>query len=126
MMYDLRNGHFEGRLFLAKDTNPLAKHAHDGTFVLSLRACSRPAPNVKTPFLITWAGDAALGFWCQHGQDLLPNVALDVDLLFLTVMDGAGRNAGAEIHARAMLIELVGAGTSEKHTAGSQAEPVSA
>jgi hypothetical protein len=120
MMYDLNNGHFEGRLFLAKDTNPLAKHAHDGTFVLSLRAYSHPAPHVKTPFRITWAGDAALGFWCQNGPDLLPGVALDVDLAHLTVLDGAGRNAGAEIHARAMLIELA----IQTTTTGSQAEPV--
>lgn len=122
-MYDLTNGHFEGRLFLAKKTKPVARNAADGTFCIQLLAYSRPAPHVLTPWRLTWAGDAALGFWCQHGPDLLPGVAIDVDLSFLTVMDGAGRNAGAEIHARAMFIELVGAATSNTHTAGSQGEP---
>jgi hypothetical protein len=119
MMYDLRNGHFEGQLYLAKKTKPIARDAADGTFCITLLAYSRPAPHILTPWRITWAGEAALGFWCQYGPDMLPGVAINVDLAWLTVMDGAGRNAGAEIHARAMLIELANQTTA----AGSQAEP---
>ena len=117
MMTDLRSGHFEGQLYLAKKTRPTARNAADGTFCIQLLAYGRPAPNVVTPWRITWAGDAALGFWCQHGPDMLPGVAINVDLAHLTVIDGAGRHAGAEIHARAMFIELANT------TAGSQAEP---
>lgn len=126
MMYDLRNGHFEGQLYLAKKTKPVARNAADGTFCISLLAYSRPAPNVITPWRISWAGDAALGFWCQYGPDLLPGVAINVDLAHLTVMDGAGRNAGAEIHARAMHIELANKTASQYATESSLAEPVSA
>lgn len=123
MMYDLRNGHFEGQLYLAKQTKPVARNAADGTFCILLLAYSNPAPNVFTPWRIVWSGEAALGFWCQHGPDMLPDVAINVDLSHLTVMDAAGRNAGAEIHARAMFIELAGATASEYTTASSLAEP---
>jgi hypothetical protein len=118
MMYDLRNGHFEGQLFLALP-RPVATRAADGTFNLTLRAFSRPSAHVVTPWLIKWAGDAALGFWVLHGSNLLSGMAINVDCCHLTVMDGAGRNAGAEIYARAMLIELA----SQSTDAGSQAEP---
>ncbi len=124
-MYNLRNGHFEGQLYLAKKTKPVAKKSADGVFCIQLLAYSRPAPNVITPWRITWSGDAALGFWSLYGPDLLPGVAINVDLAHLTVMDGAGRGCGAEIHARAMLIELATrpAHAAHDHTrAGSLAE----
>lgn len=126
MMYDLRNGHFEGQLYLSRTVKPVAKDTLDGTFCIMLLAFSMPAPNVVTPWRITWSGDAALGFWCQHSPEMLPGVAINVDLSYLTVHDGAGRGKGAEIHARAMHIELASADASEYTTTGSLAEPVSA
>ena len=124
MIYDLRNGHFEGQLYIAKKTKPVARRAADGVFCITLLAYSRPAPNVLTPWRITFAGDAALGFWIKYGPDLLPGVPINVDLVHLTVMDGAGRNAGAEIHARAVHIELsdLAAAVADFSRAGSACE----
>jgi len=98
--------HYTGQLYLAAKTRPVARTAHDGTFCLTLLAYSRPIALATVrggarlvPWRISYFGDAALGFWCHFGADLLPGAVLSVNLTNLQLIEGSGRHCAAEIHA---------------------------
>jgi hypothetical protein len=109
MPYSLRDGHYVGRMYLSTATRPLARQAANGRFGLSLLAYTEPAPGVLTQWWLLWAGQAALDFCTQHGHTLTPGRTLDVDLIHLTALDGAGRGSGAEIHAHVVDLRCPGA-----------------
>lgn len=98
---------YKGQLYLAKNTKPRAMHAKDGTFGVQLLAYSRPHGAALVPWRVSWYGDDALGFWCHFGADLTPGAVLQVVLTRLTLMEGGGRNQGAEIHAHVINLEVL-------------------
>ena len=98
---------YTNRLYLAKRTKPRANTAKDGTFSVQLLAFSCPNVGAKVPWRLSWFGDDALGFWCQSGTDLEPGVPLLVVATHLQVIDGGGRNCGAEIQAHVKSLQVL-------------------
>lgn len=96
---------YTGQLYLAK-SKPQAMTANDGSFVVQMLAYSRPGHNLMVPWRITYQGDDALGFWCHSGSDLTPGAVLQVELTKL-VIEGGGRHAGAEMHARVNTLQVL-------------------
>ena len=97
---------YTGQLYLAK-SKPQAMTANDGSFVVQLLAYSRPGNNLMVPWRITYRGDDALGFWCHSGSDLTPGAVLQVELTKLVLIEGGGRNAGAEMHAHVNTLQVL-------------------
>ena len=98
---------YSNTLFLAAKTKPRATTARDGTFCLQLLAYSRPASHVLVPWRVSYFGDDALSFWCQHGSSLKPGAAVLAELTALTLHEGGGRNHRAEMHAFVNWLQLL-------------------
>jgi len=94
-----------GPLFLGK-TRPLATQAADGTFALTLLAHDRIGVHKVEPWRINFAGPQAFLFYETHGPELQPGQPINVVLSELRSFTN-GRGGCAEIHARALHIELL-------------------
>lgn len=97
---------YTNQLYLSK-TRPLASTARDGTFCVQLLAYSHPSNTATTPWRIAYFGDAALGFWCHHGADLVPGAVLQVELTQLVIIEGGGRHHCAEMHAHVISLQVL-------------------
>jgi len=84
-----------GELYLSR-TTPVAQVANDGKFVLTLLAYDRQGSHHVYPWRLVWAGREAQTFWDVHRAHLQPGTPLRVDLTQLRLVDGKGRNCGAE------------------------------
>lgn len=91
-----------GTLFLGK-TAPLATHAADGAFVLTLLAFDRIGPHQVEPWRITWTGQDAEAFYTTQRANLKAGQPLTVDLQRLRTF-ALGRMGTSEITAIAARI----------------------
>lgn len=112
--------HHTGTLYLSRQ-KPVAKRAADGTLAVTLLAYDRIAPLQVEPYLITWTGPAALGFWAVHADELVPGAALQVELERLRMHVETGRHSVGQIVAAVKSLQVLpkAAISSHKKTASS-------
>ena len=95
-----------GTLYLAR-TAPLATHAQDGTFALTLLAMDRIGAHQVEPWRITYTGLGALLFWSTYQADLIAGQPIEVELDHVRTFSNGARGGAPETHARVQRIALV-------------------
>jgi len=102
-MEPVATGHF----YLAKKTKPKAMVARDGTFAIQLLVFSHPAHRLTVPWRVTYSGAAAQAWWETSAGTLQPGAVLALSLTRLVIIDGSGRNFGAEMHADVTSLQVL-------------------
>lgn len=93
-----------GTLFMSK-TAPLATHASDGTFALTLLAFDRIGVHQVEPYRFTYSGPQALDFYQRHSRSLTAGQPLTVSLRGMRTFSN-GRNGTCETVCSATSIQL--------------------
>jgi hypothetical protein len=113
-----------GELYLSR-TTPVAQVAADGKFVLTLLAFDRQGGHHVYPWRLVWTGRDAQTFWDVHRAHLQPGTPLRVELSQLRLVDGSGRNTGAETLAcvNSLYLPVIAANPHQKHQAKTASSP---
>lgn len=82
---------------------PLATHATNGEFALTLRVMDDVDSRYRESWLLTWSGADAQAWWQAHGASLQPGQPIRVHA---TRIRAFAHPRGAEIHAQVLSLAL--------------------